>query len=146
MHIAAWFWFTSIAILAWGITGLFQKLSTNHISAESTLILLTAGLLLLEPLVYPGSALLLYSRWNLLWGLLSGLMNALGAWALFAAMKLGGKASVVSPLTALYPLVLVLLAPLILRESITLLQVAGIICSLLAGVLFSIQPESDPQS
>jgi bacterial/archaeal transporter family protein len=146
MHIAAWLGFTAIAILAWGITGLFQKLSTNHISAESTLILLTAGLLLLEPLVYPGSSLLLYSRWNLLWGLLSGLMNALGAWALFAAMKLGGKASVVSPLTALYPLVVVLLAPLILRESITLLQVAGIMCSLLAGVFFSIQPASDPQS
>jgi len=145
MHVAAWFWFTAIAIVAWGTTGLFQKLSTNHISAESTLILLTAGLLLLEPLVYPGSALLVYSRWNLSWGLLSGLLNALGSWALFASMKLGGKASVVSPLTALYPLVVVLLAPLILRESITPLQVAGIICSLLAGVLLSIPPEREPQ-
>jgi bacterial/archaeal transporter family protein len=143
MHIATWFWFVVIAMATWGITGLFQKLSTNHISAESTLILLIAGFLLLAPLVYPGSAVLQYSRWNLLWGLLSGLMNALGSWALFAAMKDGGKASIVSTLTSLYPLVVVLLAPFILRETITPLQIAGIICSLLAAVLFSLPHESD---
>jgi transporter family protein len=69
--------------------------------------------------------------------LLSGVFNALGAWAVFAAMKSGGKASIVSPLTALYPLVVVLLAPLILHESITLLQAAGVICALTAVVLLS---------
>jgi transporter family protein len=92
---------------------------------------------LLEPLLYPGKAVLHYYGWNLMLALLSGVFNALGAWAVFAAMKSGGKASIVSPLTALYPLVVVLLAPLILHESITLLQAAGVICALTAVVLLS---------
>lgn len=65
------------------------------------------------------------------------MFNALGAWALFAAMKSGGKASIVAPLTALYPLVVVLVAPVILHESINLLQGAGVVCALIAVVLLS---------
>ena len=103
MHVAPWFWFAAITLIAWGIVGLLQKLSTNYISAESSLIWLVVGFLLLEPLLYPGKAVLHYSGWNLMWALLSGILNALGAWALFAAMKSGGKASIISPLTALYP-------------------------------------------
>ena len=137
MHVAPWFWFAAITLIAWGIVGLLQKLSTNYISAESSLIWLVVGFLLLEPLLYPGKAVLHYSGWNLMWALLSGLLNALGAWALFVAMKSGGKASIISPLTALYPLVVVVLVPFILHESITLLQVMGVLCALTAVVLLS---------
>jgi len=138
MHLVPWFWFAAITLIAWGIVGLMQKLSTNYISAESSLIWLVAGFLLLEPLLYPGRAVLHYSKWNLIWALASGILNALGAWALFAALKSGGKASIVAPLTALYPLVVILLAVLVLHESITLLQSAGLLCALVAVVLLSV--------
>lgn len=137
MHFPPWLLYSAITVLAWGIVGLLQKLSTNYISAESSLIWLVAGFLLLEPLVYPGSAVLHYSGWNLTWALLSGVLNALGAWALFAALKSGGKASIVSPLTALYPLVVIMLVPFVLHESITGLQVVGVFCALIAVVLLS---------
>ena len=137
MHAAPWFWFVVVTLLAWGIVGLLQKLSTNHISAESTLIWLVVGYLLLEPAFYPGRTIFGYSRSNIAWALLGGLLNTVGAWALFAALKCGGKASVVVPLTALYPLPAILLVPLIFHESITLLQVVGILCSLVAVVLLS---------
>jgi transporter family protein len=137
MHIAPWFWFAAVTLLTWGIVGLLQKLSTNYISAESSLIWLVVGFILLEPLVYPGKAVLNYSGWNLMWALLSGVLNALGAWALFAAMKSGGKASIICPLTALYPLVVVLLVPFILHESVTLLQGLGVLSALIAVVLLS---------
>ena len=143
LHVAPWFWFAVITLVSWGIVGLLQKLSTNYISAESSLIWLVVGFLLLEPLFYPGKAVLHYSGWNLTWALLSGVLNALGAWALFAAMKSGGKASVISPLTALYPLVVVLVVPFILRESITLLQGAGVLCALIAVGLLSAEPKPD---
>jgi uncharacterized membrane protein len=52
-------------------------------------------------------------------------------------MKCGGKASVVGPFTALYPVLVVFAAPLILRESISFLQVIGVVCALLAVVLLS---------
>ena len=137
MHVPPWFWYAVVTLVAWGIVGLLQKLSTNYISAESSLIWLVVGFLLLEPLLYPGEAVLHYSAWNLTWALLSGVLNAVGAWALFAALKSGGKASIVAPLTALYPLVVIMLVPFILHESITRLQIVGVVCALIAVVLLS---------
>jgi transporter family protein len=137
MHVPPWFWFALVTLLCWGVAGLLQKLSTNHISAESSLIWLVVGFLLLEPFFYPGKSIFTYSSVNLAWALLSGVLNALGAWALFAALESGGKASIVAPVTALYPLVVIALVPFVLKESITTLQVAGITCSLIAIVLLS---------
>jgi bacterial/archaeal transporter family protein len=137
MHAPPWLWYAAVTLIAWGIVGLLQKLSTNYISAESSLIWLVVGFLLLEPLFYPGAGVFHYSAWNLTWALLSGILNALGAWALFAAMKSGGKASIVAPLTALYPLVVIILVPIVLHESITGLQIAGLACALIAVVLLS---------
>ena len=133
-----WFFQAVVILLAWGIVGLLQKLSTNHLSAESALIWLVVGFILLEPLFYPGKEILAYSATNLGWALLSGVLNALGSWALLAAMSSGGKASIVAPFTALYPLVVVFLAPLLLHESITLLQGVGVLCALSAVVLLSL--------
>ena len=138
MQVPPWFWFVAVTLLTWGVVGLLQKLSTNYISAESSLIWLVVGYMLLEPLFYPGKAVFHYSRWNLTWALLSGVLNALGAWALFAALKSGGKASIVSPLTALYPLVVIALVPFVLHEVITRLQIVGVLCSLIAVVLLSV--------
>jgi len=137
MHVPPWFWFALVTLLCWGVAGLLQKLSTNHISAESSLIWLVVGFMLLEPFFYPGKSVFTYSSVNLTWALLSGVLNALGAWALFAALKTGGKASIVAPLTSLYPLVVIMLVPCVLKETITTLQVGGITCSLLAIVLLS---------
>lgn len=137
MHLPPWLWYSAITLIAWGIVGLLQKLSTIHISAESSLIWLVVGFLLIEPLFYPGNAVFHYSGWNLAWALMSGLLNALGAWALFAAMKNGGKASIVAPLTALYPVVVIVLVPFVLHESITRTQLAGIVCALTAVTLLS---------
>lgn len=94
--------------------------------------------MLLEPLFYPGKAVFHYSKWNLAWALLSGVLNALGAWALFAAMKSGGKASIVAPLTSLYPLVVIALVPVVLHEVTTRIQIVGVLCSLIAVVLLSV--------
>jgi transporter family protein len=138
MHVPPWLWYSILVLIAWGVVGLLQKLSTNYISAESSLIWLVVGFLLLQPFVYPGAAGFHYSVTNLVWALLSGLLNALGAWALFAALESGGKASIVAPLTALYPLVVIMMVPLILHESVTLLQWVGVACALIAVVLLSV--------
>ena len=126
-----------MTLIAWEVVGLLQKLSTNHISAESSLIWLVVGFLLLEPFFYSGAALFHYSKINLAYGIASGLLNALGAWAFFVALKNGGKASVVSPLTALYPVVVIAFVPLALHESISRLQWIGVGCALIAVVFLS---------
>lgn len=137
MHVPVWFWFALVVLLSWGIVGLLQKLSTNHLSAEWALAWLAVGFFVLEPWLYPGHALFTYSLRSLGWALLGGILNALGAWALLAALKSGGKASIVAPFTALYPVVVVFLAPLVLHESITARQAAGVVCALIAVVLLS---------
>lgn len=137
IHVAPWFWFVVVTLVSWGVVGLLQKLSTNYISAESSLIWLVIGYLLLEPMLYPGKMVFSYSGWNLTWAMLSGALNALGAWALFAALKSGGKASIVAPLTALYPLVVIVLVPFVLHESITRLQMGGVACTLIAVACLS---------
>jgi transporter family protein len=137
MNIPIWFGPAVVVLITWGIAGLLQKLSTNHISAEMALLGLVVGFFLLDPWLYPKESLLMYSSRSLVFALVSSLLNALGAWALLAAMKNGGKASIVVPFTALYPLVTVSLAPLVLNESITTLQGGGVVCALIAVVLLS---------
>ena len=138
MHIPPWFIYVSVVLIFWGACGIFQKLATNRISAESSLIWLILGFVLLLPFLHPGRVLWHYSRENIMWGLLSGALSNLGAWGLYAAMKSGGKASLVAPICALYPVVVVALAPLLLHESITKLQGVGVLCGLVAVVLFSV--------
>jgi bacterial/archaeal transporter family protein len=137
MNIPPWLFLASLVLFCWGIVGLLQKLSTNRVSAESALIWLVVGFLLLTPVFYPGRSVFHYSRRSLLDILACSALNALGALALFAAMKNGGKASIVVPLTALYPLVVVVSAPLVLHQSITLFQACGVVCALTAVVLLS---------
>ncbi len=137
MHMASWLLPAAVVLLTWGIVGLLQKLSTNYLSAETALIWLVVGYFLLLPWLYPAKSVFAYSTRNLLLTMLSAGLNTLGAWALLAAMKNGGKASIVVPLTALYPIVVVLLGPLVLKETITRLQGVGVLCALVSVFLLS---------
>ena len=137
MHLPIWFWPSAVVLLTWGIVGLLQKLSTNYLSAESALIWLVVGCFLILPWLYPRESLFSYPTKSLVYTMLSAGLNILGAWALLAAMKAGGKASIIVPLTALYPLIVVLTAPIILRETITRLQGVGVLCALAAVFLLS---------
>jgi bacterial/archaeal transporter family protein len=134
MHLAPWLLFTILALVCFGVVGLLQKLSTDLMSAESALAWLIVGFLVLEPFIYPGRAILHYSARSLLFVFLAGVLNGLGSWAILIAMKSGGKASVVVPLTAVYPIVVCLIAPFVLHERITPIQDLGIACGL--GAIF----------
>jgi transporter family protein len=110
------------------------------------MILLIVGGFAIQPFVLPQQPLSSYSRRAIVYGLLSGVLNNLGSWGLFEAMRLGGSASIVTIFTALYPLPVILLAPLILHERITALQAVGCLCGLIAIVLISIPSPADPNS
>ncbi len=137
MHFASWLLYTISALLCFGVVGLLQKLSTDLISAESALVWLIAGFVLLEPVVYPGRALFQYPGGSIALVVLAGVMNSIGSWAILAAMKAGGKASVVVPLTAVYPMVVCLVAPFLLHEHITFTQGSGIACGLISIFLLA---------
>lgn len=72
-----------------------------------------------------------------LWAWLMGICWGIATLAFIVALSFG-KLSILAPLTALYPAITVILALLILKESISLVQGIGIIFALIAGVLLAI--------
>ena len=49
-----WMLYAAFAIVLWGVNGLFMKLGTNRVSARSMVIWVTAGFLVLLPLLVEG--------------------------------------------------------------------------------------------
>jgi transporter family protein len=134
--IPAWLWFAIIALVFWGVTGVTQKLSTNRISSELSflwfayaMIAISAVLLLTTPIHWHLSKLIIFLA------ILGGTLNG------FAALESGGKASVVISLISLYPLLTVILAVAFLHESITKVQMVGIVLAIAAAILLSLEPK-----
>lgn len=132
-----WFSYACLAVFCWGIVGLLQKLGTNRISSRSLLVWLLAGFALLLPWLWRSGDLSGLSRRDIAIGLLGGLTNGLGSWCLFEALEKGAKASVAAPLTALYPLVTIVLARIFLSETLTSLQWIGIALTVIGGAMLS---------
>jgi transporter family protein len=135
-----WMAYAGFAIALWGVNGLFMKLGTNCVSARSMFIWVTVGFLIFLPFVWWFTSLSGLSAAIITVGLLGGLVNGLGNWAVFASLEKGAKASVAIPLTALYPLFTVMLATLFLRERPTALQWLGIALAVAGGAMLSYEP------
>jgi transporter family protein len=65
MTLPIWFGPAMVVLITWGIAGLLQKLSTNHLSAETALLGLVVGFFLLDPWLYPKESILMYSNRSL---------------------------------------------------------------------------------
>ena len=136
--ISSWMLFALVALVLYGVAAITQKLSTNHISAElsflwfgAAFVVIGGAIMLVQPLDWHLSA----RTW--FWTVLAGACNALGAWASFVAYRSGGKASVVTPLAALYPIVTVALAVPLFKEQLNAREVVGIGLALAAAVALS---------
>src|SRR5439155_6549547 len=79
------------------------------------------------------------------WTVLAGALNALGALASFLAYRTGGKASVVTPLAALYPIVTVALAVPLFKERVSAREAIGIALALAAAVALSYEGKPKPE-
>jgi transporter family protein len=132
--------YAGFAVALWGVNGLFMKLGTNCVSARSMVIWVTAGFLIFLPFVWWFTSLSGLSAMVITVGLLGGLVNGLGNWAVFASLERGAKASVAIPLTALYPLFTVMLATVFLKERPTSLQWLGIALAVAGGAMLSYEP------
>src|SRR5438309_9253581 len=135
-----WMIYAAVAIVLWGVNGLFMKLGTNRVSARSMVIWVTAGFVVLLPVLWRMTTLTGLSSGVIFVGLIAGSVNGLGNWAVFACLEKGAKASVAIPLTALYPLCTVFLATVFLGERPTALQWLGIGLAVAAGAMLSYEP------
>ncbi len=134
-----WLVFSLLAIVVFGVWGLVSTAASNRLPSSlsvqvfSTIGLVPVGLLLaLSPGLLRGDRI---GR-GCAWAFLTGLCGSLGNVALFESIRRGGQASVVYPLTGMYPLVTLVLARGFLGERINGVQGAGIFLALAALFLF----------
>ena len=133
-----WLLLSLIALVAWGITGNTQKISTNYISTPFSFIgfaLAFIPVALLTMALFPVSLALPAEVLSL--GVLSGVLNGFGALTSFAAFEKGAKSAVAVPIMYLYPLITVVLAHAFLNERISAPHWAGIALAPVAAWLLS---------
>jgi transporter family protein len=138
-----WLLWTFAALLSWGVWAILSKLLGDALSPELSQAVSTLGLLpILVPLALSKEAPLRHApRTGMLWAFLGGIVSSLGNIAYYAALSRGAKAAAVVPLTALYPVVTIITAALLLRERLNRVQQIGLALSFAAIWLFNIQSE-----
>lgn len=133
----SWFPSALLALLSFGLWGLFTKLAVVHIDSKSALIYQTIGVLFV--------GILTFSTMNFKidtntkgsgYALLTGLAYGIGCLFYFIAASKGKIITVVT-MTALYPLITILLAFLLLKENVNIKQIIGIVFACIAIILMS---------
>jgi transporter family protein len=138
-----WLLWSLATIVLWGAWGLVSKIASAGVDAYINQLLYTVGLLPL--MVFVGWTVAKRSsgdtaanrKRGIFWAFLTGILGGLGNLAFFEALVKGGSASVVAPVTALFPVVTVLLALVFLKERMGRTQWIGLTLAFAAIYLLS---------
>ncbi len=138
---APWLLYSLLTVVLWGAWGLQSKIITDRISPWMNQVLFPLGLipavlwaLRSKNLRRAGTG----PRKGIWYAFLTGVLGGSGNVAFYLALAAGGKASIVVPLVGLAPLVTVVLALVILKESLTKAQVVGLGFALVSIYLLSV--------
>jgi transporter family protein len=141
-RLPTWLLWSLLTIVLWGTWGLVSKIASAGVDAYMNQLLYTAGL----------APLMVFVAWTVhgekrekklnrgagvFWAFLTGILGGVGNIAFFQALVKGGKASVVAPVTALFPMVTVLLALLFLEEKLGRTQWLGLALAFAAIYMLS---------
>lgn len=140
MLLPRWFLFTTLAIVAWGLWAVLSRLIGEPITAAQSQAMSTLGVI---PVMVALAASRNRSpngrsRRGAINGFIAGALTCAGNIAYYKVLNGGAKAATVVPLTAMYPLITVVLAVLFLRERLNRIQGVGILLSLAAIGLFNV--------
>ena len=132
-----WYLYTLLTLSQWGLWGICSKLASTYSKPKQALLFQSVGVVAFALLV------LLIERFRIEWSLpgfswaaAGGFFAFVGFLTFFAALE-GGKASTVITLSALYPLVTILLSIAFLHEKLSARQAVGIGFALIASVLLA---------
>jgi uncharacterized membrane protein len=143
-HGIAWFVYSLIILIAWGVQAFFMKLANRSMRAESIFFYMTLAALALVPVALwmTDFSQPINSGLDGPWlAAVTQILNAIGALTIVYAFRYG-KAMVVSPLTnAGAPLITAVLALAVLGIMPQPLKLTAIGLAFLAAVLLAIEPE-----
>lgn len=138
---APWMLLSLATVALWGGWGIQAKIIVDRISPWTNQVLFSLGL---APLV----VWMAFSKnlrraagskpRGMSYGAITGLLGGTGNIAMYLALARGGKASIVIPFVGLAPLVTVVLALLLLGESLNRAQIAGVVLALVSIYLLSL--------
>jgi transporter family protein len=121
--------------LAWGLWSFVPKLTVRYIDPRSAAIFEALGALVVAlVLLYAMQARVQAHPAGIALAMLTGVLGLLGALCFLVAVD-RGPVSLVTILSALYPVLTVVLAAVFLGETITLRQGCGMLLALVAMVL-----------
>jgi transporter family protein len=133
-----WLTYSLFCLFWWGVFGFLAKLGADRITPGHMQILFTVGMIPLVILAFVRNRRKVETdKFGVVYGVLNGVFAGLGGLAYFAAMG-AGKASIVGPVTSLFPLLTVVLAVSLLRERMNRVQVLGIALALVSICILSI--------
>ena len=132
-----WILYAVLAGLCWGIWGVLTKFISSEITPYSNHLLFTLGMLLTLPFILKKSKDQEVTGRGLTWGILAGVLAAIGNIAAYKAFASGGQAAIVIPVTNLYPLVTIVIALIVFKEKLNRINVIGIFITVPALVLLS---------
>ena len=132
-----WLWYALLCIFWWGLWGFLSKIGSAAASPMQMQILFTLGML---PVAF-GMLLQVGGKLDrnaggITYGLLSGVATGLGTLGYYSALR-EQNASVVTPLTGVFPVLTVLLAFIVLRERLNKVQMGGMLLALASIVILS---------
>lgn len=133
-----WFWYSILCVLCWGGWTILAKLGSNEIPADASQFLFAWGMLPVALVLLAGRRFRLERNGKgIFYGVSCGVLAAIGGWALFAAYRTGGNTSVITVVTAMYPLFSVVLAMLVLHERLTKWHFIGLGFAAASFVIFA---------
>ncbi len=136
--IGKWLAASLATLVLWGLWGVVLKKASEELEWYQVYVYSNLSIIIvisLLTIIYNKNLIVPPSRANL--AIIAGLFGTLGYIFLILSLRLGGKASIVIPLTGLYPAVTAALSYVILSESLSAKKVAGIILALIAIILIS---------
>lgn len=132
-----WFMPAVLALVLWGVWGVFQKLATNQMPPRSVYLVSACGAFAVALIISSTSKFSLPLNFEgTFFAALAGVCSSLGGLLFLRAMS-RGEASIVITFTALYPVASIMLAFILLNETITLKQGIGIVLALFSMALLT---------
>jgi drug/metabolite transporter (DMT)-like permease len=136
-----WLVYTILASLSWGFWGVMTKFVSADISPFVNHFLFSAGMLFTLPFILRGCRISELNWKGILWGIGGGILAVIGNVSVYQSFSIGGQASVVIPLTNLYPMGTILVALLVFKEKLHWLNGIGILIVLPAIIMLSGQSQ-----
>jgi len=133
-----WLWYALLGVFLWGLWGFLSKIGSDVASPMQMQILFTLGML---PVAI---AMLWQMQWKLdrhrvgiTCGMLCGVATGLGTLGYYAALR-EQAASVVTPMTGLFPVLTVVLAFVVLGERLNKVQMIGMLLAVASVAILSV--------